>query len=530
MANGNGVAKGATDFWDPHAPQAKPDPTPWIPFEDHQLRYGAAREDRHHAAEQWLPPDERPPAPVTPPEVDHRRVRAVKAYCDRFCDPALADVKAAEAVDLFATRIQRRPNADEHSVNLELLRIARTVAAEAPMSGIHADGWRDKLVHSLAAERHADCVRASELLAARANDEIDVAERDELRDHLRDCERCLAVERQMLDAEQAFVDALEADEPPPMAAAEPRVVVSDPRKAAVEAYCGAVCGATAAAAAVDAWSSFEVESGALAEVPADEEELRLAALTRAVAARHLSSEIADDPRSAPECAATPRLLAARLNGLIDEHDLDALEQHLDHCESCPDVQARMIDAERLWSRELGHPLAAPVALAAQGERRRRIRPALIAVPAVIAGAILAIVLLSGSGGSRPAATAPPRIAQQVAITSSTTTSTATHAPRHRATAVHKPRHHTTTTAATAAPPTTTSSATFTQTTASTPPQTTPASFTPAPSSPAPSSPAPSSSPPPATTQSPPSQPSISNPSSTVGAAPAPQHGISGGKN
>jgi hypothetical protein len=498
----------------------------WIPFEEHQLGHRAALANGYHPAEEWLPADERPPASPIDPEVAHRRVRAVNAYCKLFCDPAHADANAAHALELFDTRIRRRPNPDEHGANLELLRITRTVAAEAPMLDVDGDGWRDKLVHSLAAERQADCVGASELLAARANDELDEAERDELQDHLRECEQCLAVERRMLDAEQSFVVALEADRPPPIAADAPRVVVSDPRKAAVEAYCGAVCGASAAEAAADAWSSFEEESGALAEVPAAEEELRLAALTRAVAARHLSSELAEDPDCTSECVATPRLLAARLNGLIDEHHLGTLERHLRHCETCGEVQSRITDAERMWSRELGHPFAAPMALAALGEHRRRVRPALIAVPATIAGVVLAIVLVSSSGGRNPSSTTPPSIAQQVAITSATT-STVTHPARHHAAVAHKARHRAAraTPVAAAATPTATSPATFAQTTAATPQQTTPA-YTPPPSPPASSRP--SSSPPPTTTQSPPRQPTFSNPGSGVGAAPAPQHRIGGG--
>lgn len=524
-----------------------PDPATWVPFEDHQVDPGLALDNGHAAADEWLLPDDRPPATPTDPGLEHRRVRAVTAYCEHFCDPPHADAKAGQALELFATRIRRRPNADEHSANLEVFRITRTVAAEAPMLDPSADGWRDKLVHSLAAERHADCVRASELLAARANDELDDAERDELQSHLRECEQCSVVERRMLDAEQAFVVALEADAPAPLpetfapaprpesfaqaprpdafalAPAEsdpPRVVISDPCKHAVEAYCAAVCGASAAAAAADAWSPFQEQSAGIAGESADAEELRLIALTRAVAARHLSSEIADDPGHTPECVATPRLLAARLNDLIDEPDLDALEHHLRRCPACRGIQTRMIDAERQWSRELGHPVAASVALAELGQRNRRIRPVWIAVPAALAGLLVAIVLVSGSGGRNPSASTPPKIAQPVAITSSTTTASATrHAVRHHAARAHKARHAATTPpTAVAATPATTAPAALTQTTASTPQQATP-TYNPPPSS---AAPAPVPSPP---TSSP---PSFSNPSSAVGAAPAPQHHISGG--
>ena len=143
LADANGAAE-ARSASDSHAAPSELDRSTWVPFEDHHLRHGMPLDNGYHAADEWLPPDERSPARPRDPEVEHRRFRAVSVFCERFCDPAQADAKAAQALELFDTRIRRRPNADEHSANLELLRITRTVAAEAPMLDDHADGWRDK--------------------------------------------------------------------------------------------------------------------------------------------------------------------------------------------------------------------------------------------------------------------------------------------------------------------------------------------------------------------------------------------------
>ena len=118
-----------------------------------------------------------------------RRQRlAVEAYC-RELSLATASAAAAEALAEF-------PGGDD----TRLLRHTRSVAARHATSGPTRQGWRQKL----SAERQADCASTPALLAARANNELDLDQSEQLERHLESCVACQAAELRAQRADRVF--------------------------------------------------------------------------------------------------------------------------------------------------------------------------------------------------------------------------------------------------------------------------------------------------------------------------------------
>ncbi|MDQ6744742.1 MAG: hypothetical protein M3Z27_01785 [Actinomycetota bacterium] len=121
------------------------------------------------------------------------------------------------------------------------------------------------------------------------------------------------------------------------------------RRRAVEAYCTELCAqALAARATEQSLAAFLASAGA----EADDGDLELLRVTRTVAAEHTRESGATasgtgtgDPRGEVDatCAATPGLVAACFNQLLDEPAALGLEQHLQRCPIC---QAQLLRAHR----------------------------------------------------------------------------------------------------------------------------------------------------------------------------------------
>jgi hypothetical protein len=166
-----------------------------------------------------------------------------------------------------------------------------------------------------------------------------------------------------------------APKPPPAEPAAPELpaILAGSRRQtlAVESYCRELAPAAASAAAAAALGGFP-----------GGDDLALLRRTRAIAARHATvrpprhgwRNMLAAERHDGTCERTPRLLAMRANGELDEARRAELERHLESCVTCQAAEIRAERADRAFAGVTGIAIEAPPAVAAEAPAANVVAP------------------------------------------------------------------------------------------------------------------------------------------------------------